>query len=80
MKHFMDCNWIFNGQKIQEDLGRTINVKMAVEFKEKEVAQDKTDGEGMIDGAVDNHLMIEDLPVIVEIKNMKTLFLYVPEI
>jgi hypothetical protein len=53
---------------------------MAVEFKEKEVVQDKTDGEGMIDGDVDNHLMIEDLPVIAEIKNMRTLYLFVPEI
>lgn len=61
-------------------MGRTINVKMVVEFKEREVVRDKTDGEGMIDGGVDNHLMIEDLPVIVEIKNTKTLFLFVPEI
>lgn len=53
---------------------------MVVEFKEREVVQDKTDGEGMIDGAVDSHLMIEDLPVIAEIKNMRILFLYVPEI
>lgn len=47
--------------------------------KEKEVVPDKTDGEGMIDGAADHLQMIEALQVTVETKNIKTLLQYVPE-
>lgn len=75
----MDCSWIFNGLKIQEDLAKIINVKMAV-AKEKEAVPDKTDGEETIDGVVDQLQMIEALQVTVEIKITKALYQYVPEI
>lgn len=60
-------------------MARIINVKMEV-VKEKEVDLDKTDGEEMIDGVVDRPQMTEALPVTVETKITRTLFLYVPEI
>ena len=75
----MDCSWIFNGLKIQEDLDKIINVKIAV-AKEKEAVTDKTDGDEMIDGVVDRLQMTEALQVTVEIKITKTLYPYVPEI
>lgn len=52
---------------------------MAV-VKEKEVVPDKTDGEEMIDGVLDQLQTIEALQVIVEIKITKPLYQYVPEI
>ena len=79
IKLSMDCSWIFNGLKIQEDLDKIINVKMAV-AKEKEAVPDKTDGDEMIDGVVDRLQMTEALQVTVEIKITKTLYPYVPEI
>ena len=75
----MDCSWIFNGLKIQEDLAKIINVKMAV-VKGREVVPDKTDGEETIDGVVDQLQMIEALQVTVEIKITKALYQCVPEI
>lgn len=75
----MDCSWTFNGPKIQEDLAKIINVKMEV-VKEKEVVRDKTDGEEMIDGVVDQLQTIEALQVTVEIKITKPLYRYAPEI
>lgn len=48
--------------------------------KEKEVVRDKTDGEEMIDGVVDQLQTIEALQVTVEIKITKPLYRYAQEI
>ena len=79
IKDFMDYNWIYNGLKIQEDL---VKIKEDVnKVKEKEVDQDKIDGEEMIDGQEDHyHIKEEAHPAIAEIKIFKLLHPNVQEI
>lgn len=67
-----------SGQKIQEDLEKTIREKM--EGKGREVVRDKTDGGGMIDGVVDRLRMREALRVTVGTKTTKAFCQCVQEI
>lgn len=69
----MGSSSTLNGQKIQEDLEKTIREKME-EAKGREVVRDKTDGGGMIDGAADRLPMTEVLQVTVGTKITKVLY------